>query len=230
VPLALTVRHVIDFGGERQLVGGDLARPEAWDALRSHPSLGFTFAADRAEWEQAARLPEIQARARALAPSIEGVGSLASYGTGGSPFESVLQRLSQRPLRLTLTDFAPETVAYMRRLIPEAQVRRHDLSREGPLEADLQLFHRIDTEFDNATWQEIFRRFAAERVLFVAGVCDLRLLAGQLSIRLRHPRRVTYAGWARNRAALEALWRLTHRARSLELPAGPVEGWMLEPL
>ena len=33
--MRLTVRHHFDFGADRALVGHDLVRPEAWNALRT---------------------------------------------------------------------------------------------------------------------------------------------------------------------------------------------------
>jgi len=154
------------------------------------------------------------------------VRTLASYGVGGAVVELWLHRLSPER-RLRLTDYAPETVERLRELFHEAEVVRHDLLTDAPLEADLHLFHRIDTELTNAEWREVLGRFAQDTVLVVATeIADAsRILREQLG-RLR-TRGLTRAGWLRNREAFEALWRPTHDAAPLRF--NDLDGWLLEP-
>src|ERR671922_2125588 len=84
--MRLTVRHHVDFGADRAVVGDDLVRPEAWDALRTRTSGVFSLAPTREEWERTADAhPELEARARpraALFPRPAG-GEGAPYGVGG---------------------------------------------------------------------------------------------------------------------------------------------------
>ena len=225
----ITVRHHFDFGPDRPLVGDDLVRPEAWDALRTRTSGAFALPETREELERAAdSRPEIAERARSIDRWLEdrGVRTLASYGVGAGLAELWPRRL--RPQRaLLLTDYAPETVARLRVLFPEAAVLQHDLLRDPPLEADAHLFHRIDTEFTNAEWREVLRRFGRETILVVATeIADLSRVLAELRGRVRR-RGLTRAGWLRSRAAFEALWRPTHDAVPLRF--NDLEGWSLAP-
>jgi hypothetical protein len=102
----------------------------------------------------------------------------------------------------------------------------HDLSADAPLEADLHLFHRIDTEFDNERWQQVFERFAGVPIVFVAaGQVGLR---GALAeVRKGRLQGASRAGWVRTRGAIEALWRRTHRGDPVDV--GDLPAWELQP-
>jgi hypothetical protein len=227
--IPLTLRHVYDFGADRPQVGADLVRPEAWDALRTQTSGAFALAADRAQLEATvAAHPELTARARAIAAWAQdaGVQRLASYGVGGGSLELALAQVAPG-LSLQTTDFGPQTVARLRALLPETRPVEHDLRRDGPLDADAHLLHRVDTELDNRQWRALLARFADRRVLVVATeVIGLRRASWELRIRLAR-RDATRAGWIRNRAAFERLWRPTHRATALTI--GDLYAWDLRP-
>jgi hypothetical protein len=222
------MRHHFDFGPDRAVVGDDLVRAEAWDALRTRTHGAFSVAASREELERTAdERPEIGERARAVERWLEeqDVDALASYGVGGAVLEAWLLR--SRPERLTLTDYGPETVERLRTLFPEAEVVHHDLLRDAPLDAEAHLFHRIDTELTDGQWREVLRRFAGERILVVATeVATPRRLAQEVLLRTR-TRHLTRAGWLRTRGSFEALWRETHVAEPLRLH--DLDGWALTP-
>ena len=100
------------------------------------------------------------------------------------------------------TDYGAATVERLNELVPELDVRQHDLSQDGPLAADIHLFHRIDTELTNREWREVFRRFGAASILVVAAqVLDVKALAAASSV--DRPRmwavRATRAGFLRTR-------------------------------
>src|SRR5437764_9723744 len=197
--MRITMRHYFDFGPERTLVGDDLARPEAWDALRVRSGGPFTMPETRAELESAAdQLPELAKRARAIDAELERreVETLASYGVGTGLVEMCLERL--RPERkLLLTDYAPQTVERLGALFPRADVHEHDLLRDPPLEADVHLFHRVDTELTDDEWRRVLTRFADERILAVATeVATVPRLAAELLGRVRR-RGLSRAGWLR---------------------------------
>jgi hypothetical protein len=225
----ITIRHHFDFGADRSIVGDDLVRPEAWDALRTQTGGPFALASSRQELELTAdERPEIGERAREIDRWLDenDVDALASYGVGGGVLEWWLLRI--RPtLRLLLAEYAPATVDRLRELFPGAEVHRHDLLTDPPLPADVHLFHRVDTELSDAQWLETLGRFAGERVLVVATeVATPRRLLQELLLRLSG-RRLTRAGWLRTRGAFEALWRTTHDTRPLRLH--DLEGWALSP-
>jgi hypothetical protein len=226
--MRLTVRHHFDFGADRALVGDDLVRAAAWDALRTQTTGAFALAETRDQWERAAdEHAELEARARRIDELLErrAVTRLASYGAGGATLECWLKRVAPHR-QLAVTDYAQATVERLGGIFTEAQCVQHDLLQDAPLEADLHLFHRIDTEFTNEQWDRIFERFAQLPVLLVAaGQVDLK---GALA-EWRKGRRsgASRAGWVRTRPALEALWRRTHIARPADV--GDLPAWELEP-
>jgi hypothetical protein len=223
------MRHHFDFGPDRAVVGDDLVRAEAWDALRLRTVGAFSVAASREELDRTADgRPEIGDRARAIERWLEQrrVDALASYGVGGGVLEAWLLRL--RPERpLVLTDYGQETVERLRSLFPEAEVIRHDLLRDAPLDADAHLFHRVDTELTDEQWREVLRRFAGKTILVVATeVATVPRLARELLLRARN-RHLTRAGWLRTRDSFEELWRETHVAEAVRLH--DLDGWALTP-
>ncbi len=227
--MKLTIRHYYDFGADRPVVGNDLVRSEAWDSLRTRTSGPFALPETRAELDRLAdERTEIAERARLIDAWLEreGFASVASYGSGVALLELSLHRL--RPeRRLTLTDYAPATVERLRALLPELDVKRHDLLADRKLDADVHLFHRIDTEFTDKQWRHILRRFADVPILVVATeVIDIRRALTALGGRFRNAD-ATRAGWIRTRASFESLWRATHHAIPLRLH--DLEGWALEP-
>jgi hypothetical protein len=227
--IPLTIRHVYDFGDERALVGGDLVRPEAWDALRVQTDGPFSLPADRAAWERSAlERPDLVARARAISAWADsnGIRRLASYGVGGATLEYLIWR--ERPEReLILSDYTPAAVERLAGLFPEAEVQRFDLLSDPPLDAEVHLFHRIDTEFTNDQWRAILYRFAGAHVLLASTeVASLRRMSWEWRIRLSR-RQLTNAGWLRNRPAFERLWRDTHDATPVRLH--DLDAWDLRP-
>lgn len=104
----------------------------------------------------------------------------------------------------------------LRGLFAEAEVRLHDLLRDEPLDADLHLLHRLDTELSNADWRHVLRRFPTP-VLFAPTptLTPLRTVK-ELARRLRS-QGATWAGWVRTEAALRALWRETHDEERLDV-------------
>jgi hypothetical protein len=225
--MRMTVRHHFDFGADREFVGDDLVRAEAWDALRTKSSGAFAMAKTRPELEeQLDARPDIDGRAAAIDALLNelSVQTLASYGVGGAVLElGLVRRAPER--RIVVTDYADETLARLREILPEVDAVKHDLRNDGPLEADLHLFHRIDTELPNTGWRDVLRRFANERILVVATeVHDVSGLIREVRKGLQGGSR---AGWARNRGAFEALWKRTHDARPLRM--NDLDAWLLEP-
>jgi hypothetical protein len=224
--LKITLPHRFDFGEDRELVGEDLLRPEAWDALRTQTDGPFGIPSDLEAAADAQ--PALRDRATAIAEVLDGWNTqhLVSYGVGTALPELWLQRV--RPdLRLTLTEYAPGTVARLQELLPDADVRQHDL-RDGPAEGDAHLLHRLDTDLSNADWKTVFGAFAGVRVIVVATeVMPWRQALYRWQLLRRMPESASNAGWVRTRAAFEALWRKTHTSRPFR--AGDHEAWALEP-
>src|SRR5207249_8373397 len=116
-------------------------------------------------------------------------------------------------LELVCTDFAPRTLERLCRLFPEADVRRHDLLCDPPLEADLHLFHRIDSELSNRQWRSVLPRFREPILLVATELLEMHSLLRER--RLRSSSTATAAGYIRTEAGLRSLWRRTHRDRKL---------------
>jgi hypothetical protein len=228
-PVRLTIRQRYAFGPDRALVGDDLVRPESWDALRLESEGPFALPPDRAALE---RLVDgngpVRERARAVDETLERLEavSLASYGSGTGLLEAALRRLA--PGRaLALSEYAPGTVQRLTELFPDASVERIDLLRDPPLPADVHLFHRIDTDLDNAQWRGVFDRFSRCTVIVVAAdTLGPRVAFQQLLGRLA--RGTSESGWVRSRGAFASLWSRTHRATPTRF--ADCEGWVLKPL
>jgi hypothetical protein len=227
--LRLTVRHLYDFGADRQLVGDDLVRVEAWDALRLRSSGPFALAADRTEWEERAKAsPALEQRAQFIAGWLREAGALrvASYGVGTGALELLLHRAAP-DVTLTVTDYGPETVRRLSVLFPEADVRRHDLRHDPPLDANVHILHRVDSELSDPDWREMLARFESHRLLVLATeVASVQRVMLELLFRVRR-RQASRAGWLRTRGAFESLWHPTHDARHLKV--ADLWGWDLRP-
>jgi hypothetical protein len=227
--LPVTLRHVYDFGTDRALVGNSLANAASWDNLRTRTEGPFGLAGTRLTWEHASH-EQAALAARAAAINAWGatadVASIASYGVGAASLELLMWE-GAPSRRLICADYGPATVQRLAGLFPEAEVRQHDFLADPPLDAEVHLFHRVDTELSNQEWRGVFQRFETERVFVVAAeVMDLRLACTEIRRRLVE-RRATRAGWLRNRSALERLWRHTHTA--VPLAVADLQGWDLSP-
>lgn len=222
--------HYFDFGEDRRLVGDDLVRPEAWDALRTQTTGPFALPATREAWEASAdERDDIRVRAEKLDAWLRDreVTTLASYGVGGATLELWLRRL-EPSRQLVLMDYTPATVERLRGYFEGADVRLYNLLEDEPPAAHLHLFHRIDTEFDNRQWRAILRRFADRHILVVATeVAGMRRVLAELRRLPANRRRATRAGLLRTAAAFEALWKPTHEATRFALH--DLEAWELRP-
>lgn len=131
----------------------------------------------------------------------------------------------ERGLEVVAADYGAGTVQRLRGALPGAEVVQHDLLADAPLPADVHLFHRIDTEFTDRQWRQLFTRFQNQVVLLVASeVLSGRDLPHKLRLAWRN-RAGSRAGWLRNRASYESLWARTHWARPVRL--GDLGGWLL---
>lgn len=228
LPLAripLTIRHRYDFGPDRDRVGAHLVSPQSWDAIRE-TSGPFGLPSTRVEWERAAGDGDFAERAAAIAAVADELGAcrVCSYGVGAAFVELNLARL--RPdLELVCTDFAPRTLARLRELFPEADVRHHDLLSDAPLEADLHLFHRIDSELSNRQWRTVLARFREPILLVATELLEMGALLREL--RLRFSDTATDAGYIRTEAGFRSFWRRSHRDRKLRI--GSHTGFLLAP-
>jgi hypothetical protein len=198
------------------MLGDDLVTPDSWDRIRG-TSGPFGLPRTREAGESAASGTEFLAGARAIVEVASRLSAcrICSYGTGAAFVEFNVKRLAPN-IDLICTDYAPRTVTRLAALFPEAEVRRHDLLAAGPLEADLHLLYRIDTEFSDAEWHVILQRFADPVLLVTTELIGWPTLAREALHRLKR-RRFTRAGYVRTEAAFLALWSGTQIATHLEI-------------
>ncbi len=205
-------------------LGAALEGQEAWDAIRDAEG-PFELPKTRAAWEAAAQArPDLAARARDLAALASGVDarSICSYGVGNALLELHLSQLLP-DVDLTCTEFAPRTAARLRELFPEARIVEHDLLRDQPVDADLQLLHRVDTEFDDAQLEVVLRCHTRPVVLVVTGILDWPTLRSER--RLRKMPDAIPAGYVRTLPALERVWKASHDAEGITI--GELRGYVL---
>jgi hypothetical protein len=139
--MRLTVRHHFDFGPDRAVVGDDLVRPDAWDALRTQTSGAFALAETGDEWERTAdKHPELAARRIDEVPDRRAGGRLVLYGVGAATLECWLARHTPARERV-VTDYSAATVERLASIFAGADCVRHDLLADSALAADLRLFH-----------------------------------------------------------------------------------------
>ena len=216
--MKLTIRHRYSFGS-----GGvhELNTAAAWDEIRSRGDV-FGLPETREGWlSEAASRDEFERRAEAVVCVARGLEarSVCSYGVGTAYLEQRLTVVAP-DLELICTDFAPRAVARLGAHFPEARVVLHDLQAEAPLNADLHLLHRLDTEFSDEAWPPIFARFDRPVVVLASEFLRPRVVARELATRCRHPR-ATKAGWLRTEGALRGLWSASHDDQRIDadLPA-----------
>jgi hypothetical protein len=226
--IRITIPHYHDFGEDALRIGKRIDNPGAWDTVRS---LGGSFGLPRSreERERQAEHPQLVRRAKDIARVVQQLNarSACSYAVGAGALELALKMVDSH-LDLTCTEYAPRTVQRLRRLFPEARIIAHDLVREDPIDAELHLLHRVDTELSNREWTAILPRFR-QPILFVpAALVDWRMTVRELTRPIRK-RRASRAGYCRNEAAFRHLWRASHREES-RTPIGDLVGFVLVPL
>ena len=225
--MKIRVRHVYDFGPDREAVGNTLLASSAWDAARAIPG-PFELPQTRAEWERNAERGDLPERARDVAAVAREVGAtqLCSHGVGTASLELNVHRLAPE-MKIICTDYAPMTVERLRLIFPEADVMLRDLTDPDPPRADLHLMHRVDAELDDDEWRSVLAAIE-QPILFVPNVVlDLAGAAREIVRRVVRRGAATDAGWFRNEAALRALWRESHRDRSLTV--SDARAFLLEP-
>jgi hypothetical protein len=225
----ITLPHFFDFGDAR--VGRSLLSPTAWDTVRANCE-AFAIPQDVADAQRRADAhQELAARASVLNRLFDGLGArtVASYGVGPGLLELHLLRQAQHR-RIVAGDNAPGSIAKLATAMPELHPRLFDLLADQPMAADVHLLHRVDTDLSDQQWREVFARFRSETIILVAS----EILHGRRAFdlirasRREDQRSKTHAGWLRNRASFERLWRRTHRQERVLV--ADLAGWVLTPM
>ena len=145
--MRITMRHYFDFGSERAIVGDDLARPEAWDALRVRSGGPFAMPESRVELDRVAdEHLELAERARMIDAQLEQLGVDPS-----KPFAFFNGRITrQKGLHLLL--------AAALKMDPRHQLVIVASSPDTPeIAAEVsQLAERVRAERGNLVWVDRF--------------------------------------------------------------------------
>ena len=204
--MRIAVRRVYDFGAEAPAVGPTLLSPDAWDAVRRLPG-GFHLPQRRDEWLEAGAAEPHPSRAAALAAVLRefGARTVCSHGVGTALLEQQLQ-LQAPELRLVCTDFAPQTIATLRRLFDGVELVVSDLRDAAALPAaGAHVMHRLDQELTRDEWRDVFLRLRAPVVFVPSEILTPAAALKEVARRALRPR-ATSAGIFRNEAALRDLW------------------------
>lgn len=215
--MRLAVRRVYDFGAEAGIVGPTLLSPDAWDAVRQLPG-AFRLADSREEWLEAGAAEPYPSRAAAAVEVLVSLGArtVCSHGVGTALLEQRLH-LQAPELRLTCTDFAPQTIARLESLFEGVELVVSDLRDGASLPAaDAHVMHRLDQELTREEWHGVFSRIAAPVLFVPSEILTPRSAAKELARRALRPR-ATSAGLFRNEAALRDLWSQWHDDRRIVL-------------
>ena len=218
VEVRLTIPHYFPTP-----TGAPLDSADAWDEIRQVDA-AFALPPTRNAWvAQADARPELRQRADVVADVAAdlGVHVVASYGVGTGLLE---YHLSKRVRRMVSGDYAPSTTEQLATIAPELDPVVHDLSIDGPLPADLHVMHRVDTEFTNAQWRDILRRFDAPVLLVISERLEISGVWRELRCRLRGGKR---AGWLRTMATVRT-W-VPHHMTATDLQVADLPGLLLHP-
>ena len=194
--MKLTVKHYYFLGNKSKDVNGNLISSTSWDAVRIDDENGnkspFSIPGNREEWVKKCLNHEPMAkRAEAINNFINknNFKKVISLGAGACFMEYNLK--AQNPsIYLECSDFSPQSIARLGEVFLEAnKIEVVDLLKEEFKNVDkeaLYLLHRIDTDFNDKQWQDIFMRMnkaGINNILFVP--CDIStpwsLLKEQLS-------------------------------------------------
>lgn len=200
----------------------NVTSPDGWDALRATPG-AFHLADTREQLDRNAFTEPFTSRAAAIADILDSFAptTVASYGVGTGHVELNLAAI--RPQwHLICTDTAPAATQRLARLFPEADVRLRPLT-DGPVEADVHLMYRVDTELTDKAWRQVLARFAAVPVLFVpGGPLEWAVIRDQW----RHRKTTVPGGWLRTSARLSGLF----PARPQQIDAAGMPAWLYTPI
>ena len=172
------MKHYYYFGEKTDVIGGNLIRPSSWDALRtadSGPQDDFSMPESRTAWEEKSLSNTVFARrADALTDFLKPrCRRVYSYGVGCAFLEYLLKKRDPM-LFLRCSDFTPRMIERLKKVFTEAdEIVLFDMlsgawDNGGP--DCVHMFHRVDTEFNDQQWRDVFRRMSragVENVLFI---------------------------------------------------------------
>lgn len=218
--MKITMKHYYYFGEKTDAIGGSLIRPGSWDALRtadSGPQDDFSMPETRTAWEERSLSnTALNGRADALTDFLKPrYRRVYSYGVGCAFLEYFLKKRDPM-LFLRCSDFTPRVIERLKKVFTEAdEIILFDMlsgtwDNGGP--DCVHMFHRVDTEFSDQQWRDIFKRMSrsgVENVLFVPSeyLTMKRIIVQKIKYFLYSwtGRKMTFSGFLRTRERFVSL-------------------------
>lgn len=245
----MTHYHVFDRSvSVNAFKDGKLDSAESWDLLREKEPM-FSVPETRDEWievmehgvrkdGQDARLKE---RGILIADRLtsEGITSLVSFGSGGAGLEyHIHKRLPG--LRIVCSEYAPKTVMLLQQVFSEAEVVQFDLMNDSfdlltqreDATTTLELIYRLDAQFSDSQWKEIFEKMhqaGVKNVLFIpTGFLTLRSLLSRIRQRIiwkMQNKQAVFSGYLRTKKTFVSYWD-RHFSATEQVLAGMTGFWL----
>jgi len=238
--MKLTVKHYYSFGKRAENVGKNLLTKKSWDAIRiDDDNTPFSIPKNREDWiKKCLGNKEMLERARAIGifAKEKRFKKIISFGSGACFMEYNLK--NQYPdIVLECSDFSPNSVERLKSIFTEAEkidvfdMLKDDFKNE---EGVLYLFHRLDTDFSNSQWKNIFERAnkaGIGNVLFVPCAIDTlksltKTILGKWHQIIFKKSKLSFAGYLRSKGALKNLFNNYYRTAE-ELRIGDLTGFYL---
>lgn len=231
-PFTISHYHVFSNGVAKDSFKEQrLDSPESWDMLRNSDPL-FTIPTSREEWVNVSELlvrkdgqdAQLKVRGREIAELLnrKGMTSLFSVGSGGAGLEyHILKNFPN--LRAICSEYAPETVKLLRNVFTEAEkviefdIRTKDWSvvtgRED-VATTVCLMYRLDAQFTDKEWVEIFLNLAragVQQVLYIpTSFLTVRNLLARIRTRLQWRfagKAMVFSGHLRTKTTFHSYWK-----------------------
>jgi len=241
--MKLTVKHYYHFGKKAKEVGRNLLSESSWDAVRindENNETPFSIPEKREDWiKKCVGHEQMVKRAEAIGQfaNKKGFKKIISFGCGACFMEYNLKK--QYPnIVLECSDFSPNSVRRLKEIFIESEkIYTFDMLKDGFKNENglLYLFHRLDADFGNRQWKDIFKRASdsgVESILFVPCAVDtLKSLAKAIIGRwyqvIIKRSKLSFAGYLRNKDELKHLF-LSYYDLSEELNVGDLKGFFLK--
>ena len=233
LPFRFTMKHYHVFSSgvvKTRFKEEKLDSPESWDMLRTTDPL-FTIADTRDEWievsTQAVRKDgqdvHLAKRAREIAEILwaKNISTVFSTGSGGAGLEYLLYSVFPE-LKILCSEYAPATVSALKKVFLEAEdIILFDIKESNwnvvtermDAKNTLCLMYRLDAQFTDNEWKEIFTRLAGAgvvQVLFIpTGFLTMKGLLSRLRSRItwflkRRP--MVFSGYLRTKETMHTYW------------------------
>jgi len=235
-----TIKNYYYFKNGEKPVGNSLSSEAAWAALRlDNADTPFSLPRERRLWvAKALKEDAIRSRAQAIVRLVTeaGFSKIYSPGCGCAFLEYNVKTLLPR-LSLYCSDSCGVSVEILKKIFIEADdVRKSDIASGGwrAESGALYLFHRVDQEFDDAQWRQIFLAMHQARIKHILFIpCELLGIGGLIKKKIKfslyaaRKNKPIFAGYARTKASFMALWEGLYTLKGF-LPMAGLRGFFLE--